>query len=234
MTSELTCRPAGKAPAHSSTCAILSQEVDATPQQIQQALLALHGGDLVAYPTDTVYGLGCDACNPAAVARVFAVKQRPLSQPLPLLVADIAMLEQATTGLSPLARRLIKRFMPGPLTIVVPRSSLIPDIVAAGGPSVGLRIPDHPIPRALAAGLGHPIAGTSANRSGMPSARTAAEVRRQLGNSVDCILGGSCGDSLESTILDLTQDPPALLRRGPIPLADLQEALGHSLAGHSA
>ena len=213
MTSELTCRPAGKAPAHSSTCAILSQEVDATPQQIQQALLALHGGDLVAYPTDTVYGLGCDACNPAAVARVFAVKQRPLS---------------------PLARRLIKRFMPGPLTIVVPRSSLIPDIVAAGGPSVGLRIPDHPIPRALAAGLGHPIAGTSANRSGMPSARTAAEVRRQLGNSVDCILGGSCGDSLESTILDLTQDPPALLRRGPIPLADLQEALGHSLAGHSA
>ena len=108
------------------------------------------------------------------------------------------------------------------------------DIVAAGGPSVGLRIPDHPIPRALAAGLGHPIAGTSANRSGMPSARTAAEVRRQLGNSVDCILGGSCGDSLESTILDLTQDPPALLRRGPIPLADLQEALGHSLAGHSA
>ncbi|MSQ26401.1 MAG: threonylcarbamoyl-AMP synthase [Dehalococcoidia bacterium] len=221
---------------------MLSQEVDPTAQQIQQALSVLRGGGLVAYPTDTVYGLGCDACNPAAIARVFAVKQRPLSQPLPLLVADLAMLEQAAADLSPLARRLIERFMPGPLTIVVRRSSLIPDIVAAGGPSIGLRIPDHPIPRALAAGLGHPIAGTSANRSGMPSARTAAEVRRQLGGAVDCTLDAPCGPSRnlaasasssgtpESTILDLTQDPPALLRPGPIPLADLQEALGHSLA----
>ena len=205
--------------------------MDATTQQIQEALSALRGSGLIAYPTDTVYGLGCDAYNLDAVARVFAVKQRPREQPLPLLVADAAMLEQAAADLSPQARRLIERFMPGPLTIVVRRSGRVPDIVTASGPTVGLRIPGHAIPRLLAAGLGRPIVGTSANRSNLPSSVTAEDVRRQLGDCMECILDGVCGGAAASTIVDLTQDPPVLLRLGPIPLAALQETLDLSLAG---
>ncbi len=198
-------------------------------QQIREALAALRRGGLVAYPTDTVYGLGCDARDPQAVRRVFEVKGRPSGMALPLLVADLEMLERASAGLPAAAYILAARFLPGPLTLVVLKAPWVPEIVTAGQPTVALRIPGHPAPRLLAAGLGAPIVGTSANRSGQPSAVTAGEVRRQLGALVDYVIDGVCSGGVESTIVDLTQRPPRILRAGAIPAERIEEALGPSI-----
>lgn len=209
-----------------SSGVILGQAVNTASHQIQNALTALRRGGLVAYPTDTVYGLGADAYNEAAVRRVFAVKERPFSMPLPLLVADLAMLESCAARLSPAARLLAERFMPGALTLIVPKGVAIPDIVTAGGPSVGLRIPDHTVPRALTAGLGRPLVGTSANRSGFGSVTGADEVRSQLGTDVDEVVAGFCHGGIESTIVDMTQHPPKVVRRGALAIAAIEAALG--------
>ncbi|MBI3744454.1 MAG: threonylcarbamoyl-AMP synthase [Chloroflexi bacterium] len=199
-------------------------------QQIQKAIETLRRGGLVAYPTDTVYGLGADMRNETAVRRVFAVKQRPLNQPLPVLAADMAMLERTTANLSADARLLVERFMPGALTLVLPRAAWVPGFVTAGQPTIGVRIPGHDIPRVLAAGIGVPIVGTSANLSGQPSARTAAEARRQLGDLVDYVIDGDCFGGKESTVVDMTQNPPLLLRDGPITMQNLAQVLGRKIA----
>jgi len=197
-----------------------------TIQQIQEALFILQNGGLVAYPTDTVYGLGADAFNAAAVRKIYAAKDRAAHLPLPLLVADLEMLRDTAAELSDLALSLATRFMPGPLTIIVPKAPSVPDTVTAGGPNVALRIPAHPVPRALAAGLAGPLVGTSANRSGEGSATTAREVHRELGDAVDVIIEGECTGGVESTVLDLTQGKPIVVRAGAIPLEELEEALG--------
>ncbi len=194
-------------------------------QQIQKALFALRNGGLVAYPTDTVYGLGADASNADAVRKIYAAKGRAADLPLPLLVADLEMLRRSSADLPDLALLLAERFLPGALTLVVAKAASVPDAVTAGGANVALRIPAHPIPRALAAGLGGPLVGTSANRSGRRSLTAAADVRPELGEAVDFVVDGECPGGVESTVLDLTRGRPVVVREGAIPLEEIEAAL---------
>ncbi|MEE9284168.1 MAG: L-threonylcarbamoyladenylate synthase [Dehalococcoidia bacterium] len=193
-------------------------------EQHREALAALRRGGLVAYPTDTVYGLGVHALDLQAVRRIYRAKNRPLSQPLPLLVADFDMLGRVA-WLGPMARLLARRFLPGPLTLVLPKSTWVPAIVTAGRSTVAVRIPAHATPRALSAGLGAPLVGTSANLSAHPSATSAEEVRRHLGSLVDLVIEGECPGGQESTVLDLTQDRPHILRQGALPQSEIEAAL---------
>lgn len=193
---------------------------------LASAIETLRNGGVIAYPTDTVYGLGCDAYNEAAVERVFLAKQRPLSMAVPLLASDIDMLLSAASGIPELALALARRFMPGALTLILLKSSRVPDIVTAGGDTVALRIPGHPVPQALASGLGSPIVGTSANLSGKPSPVTAEEVRVQLGGRIDAIIEGQCFGGVESTIVDMTGMAPMLVREGAIKRQTIEEAFG--------
>lgn len=199
-------------------------------QQIREALEMLRRGGLVAYPTDTVYGLGCDPRDEAAVQRVFAAKGRPAGMPLPLLAADLIMLEQAALDLPPEACILAERFLPGALTLVVRKAAWVSDVVTACQPTVALRVPAHPVPRQLAEGLGAPIVGTSANRSGQPSLTTAEAVRRELGGLVDYVIEGACAGGVESTIVDVSQGTPRILREGAIAAREIELALGLAVA----
>jgi L-threonylcarbamoyladenylate synthase len=191
--------------------------------QIERGIAILRGGGVVAFPTDTVYGLGACADNETAVARIFQLKQRPRNIALPLLLADKAQISQVALAIPPIARLLIDKFLPGALTLVLPRASAVLDIVTAGGSTVAIRIPDHPVPVALAQELG-PIAATSANLSSQPSALTAAEVYNQFGDKIDLVIdGGRCPRGEESTIVDVTGPIPILLREGAIPRPELEE-----------
>lgn len=195
-----------------------------TQQQIKQGIRILKDGGLVAYPTDTVYGLGACAGLPKAVERIYYVKQRPLNMLLPLLMADISQIEEFTESIPPAARLLINRFLPGALTLVLPASGIVPDIITGGGKSVALRIPAHPVPLALIKGLGFPVVGTSANLSGMASPLTADNVRSQLGNNVDLIInGGRCPGGKESTVVDVTGESVIILREGAISRQELEQ-----------
>lgn len=196
------------------------------PGALAQAAAVLRAGGLVAFPTDTVYGVGAHALLPDAVARLYTAKVRPEGKAIPLLLADAADIERVSRDLPPLAWRLIAAFWPGALTLVVPRSAWLPDIVTAGGPTVAVRLPDHPAPRALARALGAPLAATSANLSGQAEATTAAEVLAQLDGRIELLLdGGVCAGGVASTVLDLTVHPPAILRAGALDLAQLQRLL---------
>ena len=196
------------------------------PGALAQAAAVLRAGGLVAFPTDTVYGVGAHALLPDAVARLYTAKVRPEGKAIPLLLADAADIERVSRDLPPLAWRLIAAFWPGALTLVVPRSAWLPDIVTAGGPTVAVRLPDHPTPRALARALGAPLAATSANLSGQAEATTAAEVVAQLEGRIALLLdGGVCAGGVASTVLDLTVHPPAILRAGALDLAPLQRLL---------
>ncbi len=166
---------------------------------------------------------------PAAVERIFRLKRRPRSQPLPLLLADRDQIDMVALAVPPMAVRLMDRFWPGALTLVLLRASHIPESVTAGGQGVAVRIPDHPVPRVLAQGLGVPIVGTSANITGRPSPLTAGDVRDQLGDGVDFVIdGGCCPGGVESTVVDLTGEP-SLLREGAIPRQRIEEVLGCAL-----
>ena len=192
--------------------------------QIEAAAEILRRGGMAAYPTDTVYGLGARADDAAAVRRVFELKSRPLDQALPLLIGDRSPLEMVVRTVSPLANILIRRFWPGALTLVLPKGAALPDAVTGGGDTVAVRLPGHPVPRALAAALGVPVVGTSANLSGMPSALTADEVRAQLGDRVEIIIdGGRVTGGIESTVLDLTGTVPRILREGAVSRLELAE-----------
>ena len=187
-------------------------------QDIHQAIDILRSGGLVAYPTDTVYGLGAHAFQERAVEKVYKVKQRPRNMALPLLLADSADMAKVASRIPDLAWRLAERFFPGALTLVLWKSPAVPSIVTGGGDTVAVRVPNHPIPIALIKGLCAPIIGTSANLSGQPSPLTAQEVRRQLGGKVDLIIdGGRCPGAIESTVLNLTGDVPRIVREGAIP-----------------
>ncbi|WP_243383107.1 L-threonylcarbamoyladenylate synthase [Geothrix alkalitolerans] len=194
---------------------------------IEEAAALLRAGGLVAFPTETVYGLGADGLNPAAVARIYAAKGRPATNPVILHVADAASAQTLVSHWSPEAQRLAERFWPGPLTLVLPASGTVPSIVRAGGPSVALRCPAHPVALALIRATGRPLAAPSANRSQHLSPTLAQHVASSLGEAVDLILdGGPTEAGLESTILDLSRGRPCVLRPGPIPPADLEVLVG--------
>jgi L-threonylcarbamoyladenylate synthase len=196
-------------------------------KQIERGVSILRQGGLVAYPTDTVYGLGACVSLPQAVERIYAVKERPRNMPLPLLLADVSQITEVAESVPPTAWLLIDRFLPGALTLVLHKSSSVLDIITGGGTTVAVRIPAHPVPIALVEGLGTPIVGTSANLSGRPSSLTAEEVYSQLGDKVDLIIdGGRCPGGKESTVVDVTDKIPVVLREGAISKEELKQVCG--------
>lgn len=195
--------------------------------QVNKGIAILRSGGIVAFPTDTVYGLGASANLPEVIERVFQIKERPHEMALPLLLADESQVTSVAQSVPRIAWLLISSFLPGALTIVLTKSSSVPDIITAGGKTVAIRIPAHPIPIALAAGLGAPIIGTSANLSGKPSLLTADDVCSQLGDKVDLIIdGGRCPGGRESTVVDITGLKPVLLREGAISRAEIEKVCG--------
>jgi L-threonylcarbamoyladenylate synthase len=194
---------------------------------ISQAAALLRAGGLVAFPTETVYGLGANALDAAAVRRIFSAKGRPAYNPLIVHVADVAGARALVREWSPLAQALSERFWPGPLTLVLPKRPDVPDEVTAGRDSVAVRVPAHPVARALLVATGLPLAAPSANRFTELSPVTAAQVARSLGDGVGLILdGGRTGVGIESTVVDLSVSPPALLRPGTITRAQLEAITG--------
>ncbi len=197
------------------------------PEAIAQAVNALRTGDLVVVPTDTVYGLAAGYGWPDAVGRIYDVKRRPPDRPIALLVDQLDQVELVAATVPPLAVALMQQFWPGGLTIVLPRRPSVPDIVTAGGPTVAVRMPNHPVPREIARQLAEPLPTTSANRSGQASPRSAAEARSQLGADVALILdGGPAPIGLDSTVIDLSGSPPAILRVGAIAVEAIEAAIG--------
>jgi L-threonylcarbamoyladenylate synthase len=194
---------------------------------LAEAVAVLKGGGLIAYPSDTVYGLGAAASNERAVARVFAVKGRLSEKALSLILADVQDMGPLCAEVPPSARLLAERFWPGPLTLVLRRSPSFQSAALGSDESVALRVPDHFFLRQLIRALGEPITGTSANRSGRPSCRTAREVQRQLGGAVDLIIdGGPSRAGQESTVVDITTHPPTIVRQGAIARAEIERAIG--------
>lgn len=199
----------------------------ALKRQIKLAVEVLKRGGLVAYPTDTVYGLGANPLNERAVSRIYEIKNRPRNLPLPLLLADKSDLLKVALIVPEIAWRLVEQFWPGGLTLVVKKNAWVPDSITAGGDTVAVRIPDHPVTIALIRGLGNPIVGTSANLSGKPSPVTAEEVRTQLGNKVDLIVdGGRCPGGIESTVVDVSSASPAIIREGAVSREDITKVCG--------
>ncbi len=184
----------------------------------------IRNGEVVAFPTETVYGLGADVWNADAVARIFELKGRPPDNPLIVHVSSIEMVETVVSDISDDARRLMERFWPGPLAIIFPKRPEVLDIVTAGLPTVAVRMPDHPIPLRLISEAG-PIAAPSANTSGRPSPTRAEHVRQDFGDDVPVIDGGSCQYGLESTVLDLSIMPYTILRPGRITQSELEQVL---------
>ncbi len=198
---------------------------------IDRAVALLRAGELVAFPTETVYGLGGDAANPAAVARIFAAKGRPADHPLIVHLADAAAIDTWATDVPRSARQLGAAFWPGPLTLILRRSARVTDAVSGGQDTVGLRVPGQPLAlellrRFAGAGSGG-LAAPSANRFGRISPTTAAHVRAEFGDALPLILdGGACAVGIESTIVDLSRGAPTILRPGAIGAAQIAAALG--------
>ena len=212
--------------------------LNAVDAQVDAAARRLEAGDLVAFPTETVYGLGARADDDQAVGRIFAAKGRPADHPLIVHVASVAAAEQFAASLSPLARRLVSAFWPGPLTIIVPRRPGMATAAAGGQDSLGLRMPAHPLALAWllrAAQLGVAgVAGPSANRFGRVSPTTAEHVRQEFGPDLMVLDGGACTVGIESAIVDCTRSQPSLLRPGQLSRQQLEQALGQALASPDA
>ncbi len=193
-------------------------------EQVSKGITVLKKGGIIAYPTDTVYGLGASIDCPEAIERIYRVKERPKTMALPLLLASISQIHDVAVTVPDIAFRLARRFLPGALTLVLFKSSSVPDIVTAGGKTVAVRVPAHPVPIALIEGIKAPIVGTSANLSGKPSPLTAGEVCNQLGDRLDLIIdGGRCPGGVESTVVDVTQEPPVILRAGAISIEEIRK-----------
>ncbi|WP_043627834.1 L-threonylcarbamoyladenylate synthase [Nonomuraea candida] len=198
---------------------------------IDRAAAVLRGGGLVAFPTETVYGLGADAADGAAVTRVFQVKGRPPSHPLIVHLGDAGRLDGWAEDVPATARSLAERFWPGPLTLVLRRGRRVPLETTGGLDTVAVRVPAHPVALALLAAFGGGIAAPSANRFGSVSPTTAGHVHAELGDAVDLVLdGGPCQVGVESTIVDATSDTLSVLRPGGVTREDLEAALGRPLA----
>lgn len=194
---------------------------------VKHAAAILRDGGLVAFATETVYGLGADALNPQAVARVFEVKQRPNFDPLIVHVAERAQLDSLVKQMPPVGEQLAAAFWPGPLTMVLEKENIVPDLVTARLPTVAVRIPAHALALDLLRTANIPVAAPSANPFGRISPTTASHVAEQLGEQIDYILdGGPAQVGLESTVLQLTTDVPLLLRPGGLPLEEIEDVIG--------
>jgi L-threonylcarbamoyladenylate synthase len=189
----------------------------------EEAAGYLNRGGIVAFPTETVYGLGADAFRPEAVAGIFSAKGRPSDNPLIVHVQNPDLIDEVACGINDCASALIRRFFPGPLTLVLNKRSCVPDIVSAGLSTVGVRCPSHPVAADFLGHCDHPVAAPSANVSGRPSSTDWKSVYHDLGGRIDCLLRGAPSTiGLESTIVDCTVDPPLLLRSGAVSLESLR------------
>ena len=203
------------------------QEID--EELLQQAARILRDGGLVAYPTDTVYGLAADPANAEAVGKLSEAKNRDPSQPMPHLIANTEMAASVAAEVSSAARDLMRAFWPGGLTIILYKAQSSASGAAAG--TIGLRVPDHPVPRELSRLLSGPIMGTSANIAGGPEPLSADDVRRALGDAVDLIIdGGPCHGDRPSTVIDCTKEPPKIVRLGAISREEIEDVLGRKVA----
>jgi L-threonylcarbamoyladenylate synthase len=203
----------------------MNSKISSLNKQITEAVNILKKGGIVAYPTDTVYGLGASMARLKATERIFEVKGRPKGMAMPLLAANRAQIKKLVNNVPPSAWLLMYNFLPGALTIILHKSDIVPDVVTGGSKTIAVRIPDHPVPISLIKGLGHPIVGTSANLSGQPSALTAEEVRMQIGDKVDMVIdGGTCPGGIESTVVDVSGRKPVVRRLGAISLEQLQHS----------
>jgi L-threonylcarbamoyladenylate synthase len=201
----------------------VNPDVDA----IREAAAILRAGGLVAFPTETVYGLGANALDPSAVSGIFTAKGRPVTNPMIVHIDGESMLRLVAAAWPPLAAKLAARFWPGPLTLVLLKTPAVPDVVTGGGPTVAVRMPAHPVALSLIQAAGVPLAAPSANRSTELSPTRAEHVRSGLDGRIDLILdGGPTANGIESTVLDLIGAQPALLRPGPIPVSELERVIG--------
>ena len=204
------------------------------PYAIRTAVEALRAGELVAFPTETVYGLGANALDERAVARIFAVKNRPHFDPLIVHVFDEEAVPQYATDVDQRAVALMGRFWPGPLTLVLRKQPIIPDLVTAGFDTVALRVPSHPVARALLKEVNLPIAAPSANPFGYVSPTTAEHVRDMLGDAIGLILdGGPCAVGVESTVCALTEEQAVILRPGGVSVEEVEAVIGPVTVGQS-
>jgi L-threonylcarbamoyladenylate synthase len=200
-------------------------------REIDKAVAILKRGGLVAFPTETVYGLGADASNPEAIRKLYAAKGRPAGHPVIVHLSDVAQLPLWALEVTPAARKLAQEFWPGPLTLILRRAPGVSDAVTGGQDTVGLRIPSHPVAQALLTGFGGGVAAPSANRFGCVSATTAEHVRQEFGASVELVLdGGQSEVGIESTIVDVTGERPVLLRPGQISAREIERTVGMLLA----
>jgi len=198
---------------------------------LDDAVAVLKRGGLVAFPTETVYGLGADAGNPDAIRKLYAAKGRPGDHPVIVHLANVGQLGEWAREITPIAQKLARRFWPGPLTMILKRAPGVGDAVTGGQDTVGIRIPSHAIAHALLEKFGGGVAAPSANRFGRVSATTAAHVRQEFGDAIDLVLDGGASDvGIESTIVDATGAAPVLLRPGHISARDIEEAAGVPLA----
>ena len=206
--------------------------IEESVENIARAVATLRAGGLVAFPTETVYGLGADASNPEAIKKVFAAKGRPHDHPLIVHIAGVAQLDKWARDIPATAHTLAKKFWPGPLTLILKRAQGVSDLITGGQDTVAVRVPSHPLAQALLQAFGDDgggVVGPSANRFGRVSATTAAHVRSEFGDAVDYVLdGGACDVGIESTIVDVSGAKPALLRPGIITAAQIESALGKS------
>ncbi len=200
-------------------------------QALGEALRALRDGQLVVFPTDTVYGVGCDIWQPEAVARLYWAKQRPQGMAIPILLSSAGHVHRVASELTRRFELVAERFWPGGLTLILPRHPDVPDIVSAGKDTIAVRMPNHPLALRLIEAMGGALAVTSANLSGRPSPKTAAEALADLGGRVAIVLdGGACQEGVASTIVDLVSAPPRLLRQGAIAVATLRQVLPNLIA----
>ena len=210
-----------------------SDKLDVLQREIEKGVNILQKGGVIAFPTDTVYGLGADAFNSVAVEKIYQIKNRPEHLQLPLLIADMEQLAAVADPIPEIAQLLASRFWPGGLTLVLPKAVSVPAHVAPG-PTIAVRIPDHPVCMALVQRLGNPIIGTSANISGQPAALTAQEVGQQLGEKIDFIInGGKCTGGKESTVVDATDESLTILRQGIIPSGEIDQVYKEYLEADS-
>jgi L-threonylcarbamoyladenylate synthase len=205
----------------------VAEIIPADAQAVELAVRVMQAGELIAYPTDTVYGLGAPASNDNAVRKLFAVKGRQPSKPLPLLIAD-GMMAAWVADVTPVAHTLAAKFWPGPLTIVMRKQPEFRSVALARLETVALRVPAYDLVRDIIRGLGEPMTGTSANRSGSRPPVSASEVAFQLGEMITLVIdGGRTEGGKESTVIDLTQDGgPKLVREGPVGRDELERVLG--------
>jgi L-threonylcarbamoyladenylate synthase len=204
-----------------------SRVKEARVEGIPAAVAALKRGDVVVFPTETLYGLGADALNPAAVEKVFRLKGRDATNPIPVLIADRAMLLNMVSAVPPLAEKLIARFWPGPLTIVLPARPDIARPLANPAGGIGVRMCSQPIAADLVRVLGHPLTATSANPSGKPPARTAQEAREYFSGQIDIFIdGGKLTSRTGSTVVEIAGDRLKIIREGEIDKSEIAEVLG--------